>query len=166
MSKDSYRSPINAACHDTPFIIFLCILTIKSILFIYISYRETMTVFQFLVTFLPSFGILLALLSISLLFKKSVLKLAYLFFLDLLLSLLYLTQSLYFHYFEDFASLYNLNQIPLLGSIVHVIIGMIGKEILFIIDLLFMPFLLPWLKKKDSATTSLSWVQSLSFFYF
>ena len=123
-----------------------------------------MSFFQFFVSFLPSLGVIFFLLSISLFLKKNVLKLTYLFLLNLVLSLLYLTHSLYFRYFEDFASFYNLNQIPLLGSIAHIIFGMIGKEILFIIDLLFMPFLIPWLKERDSSNTSLSWVKGLAFF--
>ncbi len=164
MAKQNNNSPLSVVYHDLSFRVFLYILLIKSILFIYISYKGTLTLFQFFVSFLPSLGVILFLLSISLFLKKSSLKLAYLFFLNLILSMLYLTHSLYFRYFEDFASFYNLNQIPLLVSIVHIIFGMMGKEILFIIDLLFMPFLMPWLKKKDLTNTSLSWVKGLSFF--
>jgi len=81
-----------------------------------------------------------------------------------MLSLGYITQTLYFRYFEDYASFYNLNQIPMLGSIAGVIIGMIGKEVLFIADLLFMPLLFPWLKKKIRPNSALRWIRGFSFF--
>jgi phosphoglycerol transferase MdoB-like AlkP superfamily enzyme len=43
---------------------------------------------------------------------------------------------------------------------------MVGKEIMFIADLFFMPLLLPWLKKKDRSNISLHWVKGFGFFLF
>ncbi len=51
--KSKNKSVLYAAAHDIPFIIFLCILIIKEILFIYLSYDDKITFYSFLLTLLP-----------------------------------------------------------------------------------------------------------------
>jgi len=164
MSNKKQKSLITLSFHDIPFVIFFCILIMKSILFIYISYKETPTFSQFFITFLPYCGVILVLLSISLFVKKRIAKITYLFVINLVLSVLYIIHSLYFRYFDDFASVYNLRQISMLSSIIEIIIRMIGKEFFFIADLLLIPILFPWLKKQDCLKIPLSWTKSFGFF--
>lgn len=163
MPKDKNKYALSIALHDIPFRIFFYILIAKSVLFIYISYKGDITFCKFLLSFLPSFGTILAFLSISLCFKNTVSKFTYLFFLNLTLSILFMTHSLYFRYFDDFASFYHINQIKMLGPISHAIISMIGKEMLFFVDFLFFPFLLLWFKKQKLPNITLGWIKGLSF---
>jgi len=126
--------------HDISFGIFSSILVLKSLLFTYIVGYE-------ITSFFPSFGVILAFLSFSILIKNKVFKLFYLFTVNLLCSLLFLTHSLYFNYFSDFASIYYLKQINQLSTVGDVIITMMNKEVFFILDLIILPFLLFRFKK-------------------
>jgi phosphoglycerol transferase MdoB-like AlkP superfamily enzyme len=164
MPKEKNKYALSVAFHDIPFRIFFYILIAKSVLFIYISYKGNITLFNFLLSFLPSLGVILVFLSISLFFKNIVPKFAYLFLLNFVLSFLYITHSLYFGYFNDFASFYHLNQINMLAPIVDAIISLIGKEIFFFVDFLFLPFLFLWFKKQKIPIITLGWVKGFSFF--
>jgi phosphoglycerol transferase MdoB-like AlkP superfamily enzyme len=66
----------------------------------------------------------------------------YLFFLNGACSLLFVTHSLYLSYFDDFASVYHLNQAHLLKDVLDVVVMIMHKEIFFIADLIFLPFVL------------------------
>ena len=133
LSRPGYY--LSVAYYDMPFRIFFSILILKLLLFTYITGLGTES-------FFPSFGIILAISSFSILIRNHFIKFFYLFSLNFLCSLLFFTHSLYLSYFGDFASAYHLNQMHQLGAVGDIIIGMINKEILFIIDLPFWPFLL------------------------
>jgi lipoteichoic acid synthase len=128
---------------DVLFRIFLIILIFKLLLFNHVTGLGAES-------FFPSLGFILAILSFSLLIKNNVFKFFYLFSFNLLCSLLFFTHALYFKYFGDFASVYHLNQIHQLGAVSDIIIKMINKELLFIVDLPFLPFLLFRLRKINS----------------
>lgn len=127
------------AYHDILFKIVFSILVLKLLLFTYIAGLGKES-------FIPSLGFILALSSFSLLIQNRGLKLFYLLSLDLFCSFLFITHSLYLSYFDDFASLYHLNQVHQLDDVSDIVVKMINIELLFIVDLLFLPFLLLKLK--------------------
>jgi lipoteichoic acid synthase len=90
---------------------------------------------------IPAFGSILAAFAPVFLLRNERLKLVYLFLCDFVFSLLFFTHSLYFKYFGDFASLYDLPQIHQLRSVADMLPGMISVEALFFADLPFLPFL-------------------------
>lgn len=125
---------LSIAYYDIPFRFFFSILTLKLILFIY-----TAGIGLGIDSFLPSFGAILITLAFSLLIRNKFYKFAYLFILDILYSLLFFIQSLYLKYFDDFASVYNLVQIHQLPSVADSVINLTGKELFFVLDIVFIP---------------------------
>src|SRR4030042_3064762 len=130
------------AFHDIPFMVFFIILVSKLLLFDHIMGLG-------ILSFSPDFGVIIILLGFSLFIKKNFLKLAYLFSINIFCSFIFLLNSLYRGYFGDFASAYCINQIPMLMNVADSVIYLMGKEFLFIIDLLLLPLLFPLLKKKN-----------------
>jgi len=130
------------AFHDIPFRVFFIVLVSKLLLFDHIMGLGTLS-------FSPDFGVIIILLGFSLLIKKNFLKLAYLLSLNIFCSFIFLLNSLYRGYFGDFASAYCINQIPMLMNVADSVIYLMGKEFLFISDLLLLPLLFPLLKKKN-----------------
>lgn len=161
--KPGHRSALSILYHDAAFRAFFCIVVPKIILFNYLSYRGSMSWLQFLISFPPTFGVVLVLLSVSLLIENNILKLGYLFWLDLVLSFLFLFQSIYFKYFGDFASLYQLGEIRMLAPLWDAVKSITGKEILFIADLPFWPVLASRLKKGNNHY-HLGWIRWSSVF--
>jgi len=131
---------LSIAYYDVPLRLILGILAIKLLFFTYITGHQ-------LEIFFASFGILMAVSSFSLLIKRNVLKFLYLYSINVLFSLSLLVHSLYLKYFDDFASLYYLKQIHQVVAVSDVILGMVGKELLFIVDLIVLPFLFCRFKK-------------------
>lgn len=126
---------LSLAYYDILFRIFFCVLVAKLVLFCYLTFLR-------IDSFMPTFGTIIAILSLSLLINKYIHKFIYLLICDIILSFLFLTHSLYFKYFGDFASIYNINQIHQLTAVYSSIIHLIGFEFLFVIDLMFLPALL------------------------
>lgn len=119
---------LSVAYYEIPFRIFFCILVLKLILFTYITSLG-------FGSFFSSFGIILITLSLSLLVGNKVFKFIYLFSLDILFSLVFFINSLYFKYFGSFASLYDLHQAHQLRTVIDVVANMIGIDALFVIDI-------------------------------
>lgn len=132
MKKLQYYCAV--VCHDIPFRIFVTILMAKLTLFTIISERGPES-------FFPSAGTILIIMAPSLLMKNKSLKSLYLYFLNLVFSAVFFTQSLYLKYFDDFASVYSLAQASQVFRILDMIKDMIGAEILFLVDLFFPPVL-------------------------
>lgn len=137
MSKLGYY--LSVAYYDMPYRIFLSILVLKLILFTHIIGLE-------IESFFNSLGIVILILSISLPIRSKNFKLLYLFFSNLLCSLIFFTHSLYRSYFGDFASIYNLNEAYMLRTAYDSVIDIMGINIFFIVDFIFLPFLFSRLK--------------------
>jgi lipoteichoic acid synthase len=161
--KPISRSALSIAYHDIAFKSFAWILIPKIILFIWLSYRGSVSWIQFLVSFPPTFGVVLVLMSFSLYMKNNILKLSYLFSLDFFLSVLFFAQSLYFKYFGDFASFYQLGEMKMLGPVFHAIMAIAGMEVLFFADLPLWPFLIKLLKRRNSYSQP-GWIKGSVFF--
>ena len=132
---------LSIAFSDILFTVFFILLVLKLILFDYINGLKTLS-------FSADFGVIVILLSFSLFIRKKASKLSYLLFLNLLFSLIFFTNALYRTYFEDFASAYYIEQIPLLLDVKDSVIYIIDEKFLFFIDFVFVPFLFLKLKTK------------------
>lgn len=159
------KSVLSVAFQDIPFLFFLFVLASKSLFFIYFLYDKKLTFFAFIITFPPTFGVIFFLLSISLFINRHSFKLFYLCCINIILSLLFMSQTLYFAYFSDFASIYNLRQISMLCSILTIVMQMIHKEFFFVADLFFIPFIYYWFNKKYDTHNALSWFKGLGIFF-
>jgi lipoteichoic acid synthase len=89
----------------------------------------------------PACGAILAILAPVFLIKHERPRLVYLVLCDSVFSFLFFTHALYFKYFGDFASLYDLPQLGQLKSVVDMLPGMITVEAFFFVDLPFLPFI-------------------------
>lgn len=141
LSRPGYY--LSVAYYDIPFRIFFSILVLKLLLFDYIIGLGTLSL-----SFAADFGVILIMLAFSLVIKNKIFKLTYLLLINLLFSLVFFSNSLYRSYFQDFVSIYCINQIPLLTGVADSVIYLINKELLFIVDLLFLPLLFLKLKNK------------------
>jgi phosphoglycerol transferase MdoB-like AlkP superfamily enzyme len=56
--------------------------------------------------------------------------------------MIFFIHSLYQKYFDDFASIYNLFEAHQIGNIINVIYSITGRELLFIVDIVFLPLLI------------------------
>ncbi len=125
---------ILAAWRDVHFRVFACILVAKLLFFYYITLS--------IIPRLPSIGLFLALLCLSLFFRGRLPKLAYLVALDLVLSLIFFINSLHYRFFGDFASVYELRNVHLLfGPATRGLLSFIDREAVFLLDIPFLPFL-------------------------
>jgi phosphoglycerol transferase MdoB-like AlkP superfamily enzyme len=132
---------LSIAFSDIPFAIFFIVLLLKLLLFDHINGLGTLS-------FSADFGVIVILLSLSIFVKNRKFKLSYLLFLNLVLSLIFFSNSLYRTYFEDFASAHYIEQVPLLLDVADSVLYIMDEKILFFIDFLFLPFLLLKLKTK------------------
>lgn len=132
LSRPGYY--LSVAYYDIPFRIFFCILTLKLLLFDYIIGLGTLS-------FSPDFGVIIIMLAFSLLIKNKLLKFTYLLALDAAFSLIFLSNSLYRSYFQDFTSAYCIYQVPLLIGVADSVVYLVKKEFLFIVDFIFLPLL-------------------------
>lgn len=90
-------------------------------------------------SFMPTIGAIVGVLSLSLLLSNKRIKLLYIFLVDFTFTFILISQSLYFKYFKDFLSFYNIDQLHQLSAIQSSILDLISFEALFFIDLLFIP---------------------------
>lgn len=132
---------LSVAFRDIPFTIIFIILSLKLLYFDHINGLKTLS-------FSADFGVIVMTASLSLLIKNNTLRVIYLLFLDLVFSFIFLAHSLYRAYFEDFASAYYLEQIPLLLGVSDSVIYFMKNKFLFFIDFAILPFLLLKLKNK------------------
>jgi lipoteichoic acid synthase len=132
---------LSVAFRDIPFTIIFITLSLKLLYFDHINGLKTLS-------FAADFGVIVIMLAFSLLIKNNIFKIIYLLFLNLVFSFIFLAHSLYRAYFEDFASAYYLEQIPLLLGVSDSVIYLIKNKFLFFIDFAILPFLLLKLKNK------------------
>lgn len=125
---------LSVAFSDITFTVFFVILVLKLFLFDHVNGLGTLS-------FSADFGVIVIVLSLSLFITKRSFKLSYLLFVDLVISLIFISHSLYRTYFEDFASVYYIGQVPLLLDVADSVIHILGKKFLFFIDFLFVPLL-------------------------
>jgi len=139
LSRPGYY--LSIAYYDIPFRVIFIILISKLLLFDYFIGLGTLS-------FSPDFGIILIMLTFALLIANRFIKLTYLLSINIIFSFIFLLNSLYRSYFSDFASVYCINQIPMLTKVADSVIYLMKKEYLFIVDFIFLPFLLLPLKQK------------------
>lgn len=134
---------LSAVYKDTLFWIFFSILTIKTILFF------CLVPFGFN-AFVPTLGSLLTILSFSLLVRNVTYKFLYLLFVNISISLIFTTQSLYFEYFKDLFSFFNIHQAKQVTQIANSILTRLDFETFFLPDILILPFI--YFKKREHFT--------------
>jgi lipoteichoic acid synthase len=136
---------LRAAYNDTAFTVFFVILAAKLVIFVVITDTG-------MESFFPSAGTILIFMAPSLLLENERLKFLSLYLLDFAFSVLFVSQALYIKYFDDFASVYSLAQAHQVWAILDMIKGMVGAEILFVVDLVFPPVLFLGMRAKYSYT--------------
>jgi lipoteichoic acid synthase len=126
---------LSVAYYDIAFRTVFSILVLKLFLFDYLIHLGIFSMSCF-----ADFGVILVFLAPSLLLKNRMMKFGYLFFLDLVFSLIFFSNSLFHHYFRDFASLFDIYQAKHLMTVSDAVIKLIHSEVLFLFDLLVLPF--------------------------
>jgi lipoteichoic acid synthase len=128
---------LTVAWYDSIFRIFFCLLMLK----LYLFYR--LTGFEaFTRPFFADCGIILISLSLSIVMKNKMMRFFYLFLLDVLFSFIFFSNSLFYHYFRDFTSAFDIFQAHQLLNVSDMLYSMVHKELLFLVDLPLLPFLL------------------------
>jgi lipoteichoic acid synthase len=128
---------LSVAYYDSAFKIFLCVLIFKLYLFYRLAAFDAFTK-----PFFTDCGILLISLSLSLIMKNKIMRFIYLFFLDVLFSGIFFSNSLFYHYFKDFTSAFDIYQAYQLLHVSDMLYSMVHKEFLFLVDFLLLPFFL------------------------
>jgi lipoteichoic acid synthase len=128
---------LSVAYYDIAFGIFFCLLSLKLYFFYHLTGFEAFTR-----PFFADCGILLMSLSLSLVMENKKMRFFYLFFLDLLFSFIFFSNSLFYHYFKDFTSAFDIYQAHQLLSVSDMLYSLVHKEFLFLVDFLLLPFLL------------------------
>jgi phosphoglycerol transferase MdoB-like AlkP superfamily enzyme len=129
---DRIRYYLSVAFQDTWFRIFFVLLVTKTVLFCVVTRLG-------LDSFVSTLGALLVLLPVSLLFDGNKIKILYLLLIDIILSVLYFSQSVYFKYFEDFLSFYNISEINQVTDVYGSVARLVGLEVLFLFDIVLIP---------------------------
>ena len=141
-------SYITAAFKDDLFKILTIVLSLKAAWFSHITWIGPDS-------FFPAFGAVLIALAPLLLLKGNRIRLVYAISIDVVFSLDLFSQALYFKYFNDFASFYNLVYIGQLAHVPGAVFSLIGlKQALFVLDLIAFPFIAIRLKKARVSTAS------------
>jgi lipoteichoic acid synthase len=135
---------LSVAYYDIAFRTVFSILVLKLLLFDHVIRLGIFSMSCF-----ADFGVILVFLAPSLLLKNRTVKFVYLFLLDLVFSLIFFSNSLFRHYFRDFASLFDIYQAKHLVSVFDAVIKLIHSEVLFLVDLLVLPLLFPFWKGRD-----------------
>lgn len=125
---------LSLAFYDPYFRIFFITLVLKLSLFLYLIGLPFNS-------FFPSFGFILLPLSLSMILNNKQFKLLFLLFVNIIFSIIFFSNSIYFKYFGDFISIYDFHQAHQLTTVLDVVANLIGIEILFLFDLIFIPFL-------------------------
>lgn len=136
-SEDKAKKPKNYLSNvwsDNLFRVFFFILAFKLSLFTFIIDLN-------IESFCPAFGAILMSMVCSTILSKKANRFAYLFVLDSLCSLLFFSHSLYLKYFGDFASFYQLTYMSQLTAVSGTVTSMLGIELLFGVDLIFLPLI-------------------------
>lgn len=131
------RVPPATTYGDLLFKIIFCLLVLKLLFFTYlVNLGEE--------SFIPAFGALVMTLAIPLFIENRKWNFSYLLVADIGYSTLFLVHSVYYAYFNDFASLYDINQANqlLTPQITRVVISLVGNRVLFFIDIILMPLIL------------------------
>lgn len=126
------KSLFSAVYHDGIFRTFVLIISFKTALFCHLTHLG-------IDSFINTLGAIFILLSLSQLSNSTIARYSYAFVINLVLSFIFVTQSLYFKFFNDFLSIYNLYQYQQIPSILDSIISLIGFDIFFLMDLLILP---------------------------
>jgi lipoteichoic acid synthase len=137
--------PLSVAYYDIAFRTFFSILILKLLLFDHLIHLGIFSMSCF-----ADFGVILVFLAPSLLLKNRMIKFGYLFLLDLVFSLIFFSNSLFHHYFRDFASLFDIYQAKHLMTVSDALIKLIHSEVLFLFDLLALPFFFFVWKDRDN----------------
>jgi phosphoglycerol transferase MdoB-like AlkP superfamily enzyme len=125
---------LSLAYYDFLFRAFLLLLSVKLLAFCVSTHLG-------IYCFISTFGSLLVALSFSLLLTSRHHKFFYLCLINLAFSLFLAIQLLYFKYFQDFLSLYNIDQLQQFSSIHDSILNLIDIEVLYFADLFFLPLM-------------------------
>jgi lipoteichoic acid synthase len=136
--------PLSAAYYDFVFRTFFCILILKLFIFDYVIHLGLFSMSCF-----ADFGVILILLAPALLLKNRMIKFSYLFLLDLVVSSIFFSNCLFRHYFRNFASLFDIYQANQLLDVSYTVARLIHGEVLFLIDLLFLPLFFSFWRGRD-----------------
>ena len=133
---------LSIAYYDWIFRITLLLLTAKILLFCAVTHLG-------IISFLTTFGVILIALSFSLLSNNKSFKIVNTLLVNLIFSLILALQMLYFKFFHDFISIYNINQLHQVPAVYASILNLVNFEVFLFLDLLILPLI--FLKKKVSS---------------
>jgi lipoteichoic acid synthase len=136
---------LSAAYYDIAFRTVFGILVLKLVLFGHVIQLRMFDI----ISLFADFGVILVFLALSLLLKNRIAKFVYLFLLDLVFSLILFSNSLYHHYFKDFASLFDIYQAKHLLNVSDAVIKLVHSEVFFLVDLPVLPFFFFLWKGRD-----------------
>jgi phosphoglycerol transferase MdoB-like AlkP superfamily enzyme len=147
------RYYLSVAYQDTVFKVFVVLLLLKTSLFCVLTSLG-------INSFTTSLGAVLVVMSFSLLSNNVFFKVSYLFMVDFVFSVIYAAQSVYFKYFNDFITIYNINEYKQISAVYESVTHITGYEVLFFIDIL----ILPLLSRRISSNKNVSSDRYKSFF--
>jgi lipoteichoic acid synthase len=138
--------PLTVACYDIGFGVVFIILALKLFLFDYeIGLDRRLGMLS--PCYFSDLGMVLIFLSFVLIIRNDLLKFFYLYLVDTLCSLLFVSNSLFRTYFRDFVSASDIYGASQLTSVSDTIVKIMHHEYLYLVDLVFLPFFFLVLKK-------------------
>lgn len=140
-----YQRKVPAADCSISFRTVFCVLVAKLLLF-------TQLVNLGRESFLPVFGAITGLLALSFFIDNCRWNFIYLAFVNTALSVLFFCHALYYRYFTDFASIYDIEQIHQLVDVSSAVVSLIGVNAMLVADLFLVPFL--YRSRKKAVQTS------------